>query len=668
MRSLSLTKKAKAMIKQTFLSILLLGFLHGVAQKETQSYAQKEIDFYSNGQWGNYGNDPGGIRYSPLKQINTSNIKSLKPAWSYQTGELSTYEGTEVASKAAFEATPIMIDGVLYFSTPTNRIIAITADTGDELWTFNTRVDLNANYSEITSRGVSKWIDPELNPEDSNYMRILAATIDGRLIALDANTGKPIASFGENGTIDLTAGIGRIQVTSPPAIINDLIVIGSTMGDNQRFDYPQGVVRAFNARTGVLAWSWDPIPRKSSESGYDTWQGSKAHQSGAANAWAPLSSDPARDLVFIPTSCPSPDYYGGERIGDNLYANSLVAIKASTGEVAWHFQTVHHDIWDYDLPAQPVLVTLDKDGQEIDAVIVLTKMGHIFAFNRETGDPIFPIEERAVPQSEVPGEKTSLTQPFPTTLPAFGIREVTIDDAWGPTPEHLQIAKDRISKLTNKGVFTPPSLKGTIVAPSNVGGMNWSGGSFDPERKLLVTNINRLAAVIQLHPRKDSGPRDINKNNPRAEIGRQEGTPYLMSRDYLLTPSDGSYMMQTQPPWGTLAAVDMKNGTLKWEVPLGIMLDPNKYPEARSWGSINIGGAITTAGGLVFIAATLDNYFRAFNTETGELLWEESLPAGGQATPMSYQVDGKQYVVIAAGGHGKLGTKLGDFIIAFAID
>lgn len=656
------------MIKQTFLSILFLGYLQGIAQKETVTHAQKEAGYYSNGQWANYGNDPGGIRYSPLKQINTTNIKSLKLAWSYQTGELATYEGTEVASKAAFEATPIMIDGVLYFSTPTNRIIAITADTGKELWSYNSQVNLERNYSEITSRGVSKWVDPNLGPNDTGYMRILAATIDGRLIALDAKSGKPITSFGENGTIDLTEGIGRIQVTSPPALVNDLIVIGSTMGDNQRFDYPQGVVRAFNARTGKLVWSWDPIPRKSSEPGFNTWQGSKAQKTGAANAWAPLSSDPARDLVFIPTSCPSPDYYGGERIGDNLYANSLVAIKASTGEVVWHFQTVHHDIWDYDLPAQPLLTILNKDGQAIDAVVVVTKMGHIFAFDRETGDPVFPIEERAVPQSEVPGEVAAATQPFPAVLPTFGIREVTIDDAWGPTPEYLQKAKERIGKLTNKGIFTPPSLQGTIVAPSNVGGMNWSGASYDPERKLLVTNINRLAAVIQLHSRKDAGPKDINEKNPRAEIGRQEGTPYLMSRDYLLTPTDGGYLMQTTPPWGTLAAVDMEHGTLKWEVPLGIMLDPEKYPEAGNWGSINLGGAITTGGGLVFIAASMDGYFRAFNTDNGELLWAQPLPAGGQATPMSYQVNGKQYVVIAAGGHGKLGTKLGDYVVAFAIE
>ena len=275
---------------------------------------------------------------------------------------MKTYEGTGIGSKAAFEATPLMINGVLYFSTPTNRIIAVDAATGKELWVYNPGVDLKDNYSEVTSRGVSKWIDPDRKPGDKDYMRILAATIDGRLIALNAATGELISSFGENGIIDLKKGVGSIQVTSAPAVINDLIVIGSTMGDNWRFDYPPGVVRAYDARTGNLKWSWDPIPRKPTDDGYKTWKGPKVQQTGAANAWATISVDISLGLVFVPTSCPSPDYYGGERLGDNLYANSIVAIKALTGKPVWHFQTVHHDIWDYDIPAQPVLLDIERNG------------------------------------------------------------------------------------------------------------------------------------------------------------------------------------------------------------------------------------------------------------------------------------------------------------------
>jgi quinoprotein glucose dehydrogenase len=655
-------------MKKFFPTFLLFLFVTaGSSQSIKESQNEREANFAKNGQWANYGNDPGGMRYSPINQINIENVKNLKLAWIYQSGELKTYEGTNLASKAAFEATPLMVNGVLYFSTPTNRIIAINAATGKEIWVYNPEINLKGDYSEVTSRGVSKWIDRELKPGEPDYMRILAATIDGRLIALNATTGKPISSFGKNGIIDLKEGVGSLQVTSPPAVINDLIVIGSTMGDNGRFDYPPGVVRAYHAKTGKLKWSWDPIPRKPTDPGYETWKGPKAQKTGAANAWASISSDPSRDLVFIPTSCPSPDYYGGERKGDNLYANSIVAIKASTGKVVWHFQTVHHDIWDYDIPAQPVLLDIMRNGKKIPAVLIVTKMGHIFVLNRETGKHLFPVEERSVPASDIPGEEASKTQPFPTQLPALGLQKVTEDDAWGPTSELAQKAKERISQHINQGVFTPPSFRGSMITPGNVGGMNWSGASFDPERTLLVTNTNRIAALITLFPKTSNTRQSVNTALPRAEVAPQEGTPYIMSREYLFTAEEGKFIMQTKPPWGTLAAIDMNTGQLKWEVPLGMMMDPQKYPDAMKWGSINFGGAITTAGGLVFIAAGMDGFIRAFNTNNGKILWQAMLPAGGQATPMTYEWEGKQYVVIAAGGHGKLGTKLGDYIVAYAL-
>ena len=378
--------------------------------------------------------------------------------------------------------------------------------------------------------------------------------------------------------------------------------------------------------------------------------------------------DIERDLVFVPTTCPSPDYYGGERLGDNLFANSIVALKASTGEVQWYFQTVHHDIWDYDNPAQPLLLDMEKDGESVPAVLLVTKMGHIFVFNRESGEHLFPIEEREVPSSDVPGEQAALTQPFPSVLPALGLRKVDLEDGWGLTPELEQVAKERISKYVNDGIYTPPSFEGTIVTPGNVGGMNWSGASYDPKRNIMVTNTNRLAALITLFPKENNTRASVNESYPRAEVAPQIGTPYIMSRDYLFTTVNGELIMQTKPPWGTLAAVDLSNGQLKWEVPLGMMLDPDKYPDAVNWGSINIGGAITTASGLVFVAASMDGFFRAFNIENGELLWTAKLPAGGQATPMTYIWEGKQYVVIAAGGHGKFGTKLGDYIVAYALE
>ena len=642
-----------------FRIFLALVFLPGLQNLSAQNNP-------TSNDWPTYGHDGGGMRYSSSKIINDKNVNKLDQAWSFQTGELKTYEGTNVSSKAAFEATPLMIDHSLYFSTPTDRVFAIDAVTGKQQWVYDPKINLHGDFSEISSRGVSSW------PVSAGFYadrRIYVATIDGRLICLDAKNGTPITTFGNQGTIDLKAGFGRdLSVTSPPAVIKNLVIVGSSLGDNQRFDYPRGTVRAFDAITGELKWSWDPIPQDSTDAAWKTWNGPKAHKTGAANAWAVLSVDPARDLVFVPTSCPSPDYYGGERLGQNLYGNSIVALHASTGKVAWYFQVVHHDIWDYDIAAQPMLVDITRNGRKIPAVIVGTKMGHIFVLNRENGQRLFPISEKPMPASDIPGESASPTQPIPLLPAPLGIQKLSKEDAWGLDSAGKMAAEKRISQYINKGPFTPSSFQGTIMTPGNVGGIHWGGMCFDLQSGMLYTNINRIAPVITMIPREkvDEVVKE-RKELLRVETGRQEGTPYIMKRDYLFTVANGQMVMQTKPPWGTLVGIDMNLGQKKWEIPLGFMLDPTKNPGAENWGSINFGGAIVTAGNLVFVAASMDSHFRAFNATTGELLWDYTLPAGGQATPMTYTIDGKQYVVIAAGGHGKLGTKLGDYVVAFSI-
>jgi quinoprotein glucose dehydrogenase len=642
------------------LVLCTIGLYHAKAQSRPAAKISES--------WPAYGGDAGGTRYSSLNQIKRENVKDLKVAWTYQTRELAGYAGTKTVEKAAFEATPVLVDGMLYFSTPSCRVIALDATTGKEKWVFNPKVDLKKDFSEITSRGVSAWPFPGDKVNTKYRRRIFIATIDGRLIALDAQTGKPVNSFGQNGTVDLRKGFGEISVTSPPAVIGNMLVVGSSLGDNQRFNYERGTVRAYDAITGQLKWSWDPIPQNEADPGWETWKGPKAHQTGAANAWSVISADPERDLVFIPTTCPSPDYYGGERLGKNLYASSMVALQASSGKLVWHYQTVHHDLWDYDNAAQPVLLTVLRQGKATPAVAVGTKMGFIFILHRETGLPLFPVEERPVPQSTIPAEEAYPTQPFPLLPPPLGLHHVSPEDAWGLTPQEKEAARKRIASLRNEGMFTPPSQEGSLIAPGNVGGIHWGGMCYNTEDSVLITNVNRLAAIITMLPReKVEQAEQERKELLRAETGWQEGTPYVMKREYLFTGDDRGLVMQTSPPWGTLAAIHVNTGKLVWEVPLGYMLDPDKYPQAREWGSLNLGGAITTGGGLIFVAATRDNHLRAFDTKTGKLLWEELLPASGQATPMTYLAGNKQFVVIAAGGHGKFKTTLGDYIVAFSL-
>lgn len=641
-------------IKASFLTLILV--IGSAAQQKAKPDDGRE--------WPAYGRDPGGSRYSPLAKITRNNVNNLKIAWTYQTGAAGA-EGRSVRN-AAFEATPIVVDGTLYLSTPFNRVIALDPQTGTERWAFDPKVDLKRSYSEVASRGVSSWKD-----QTSGKRRIYFGTIDARLIALDAATGSPCADFGTNGEIDLTRDVrlvdrGDYQVTSPPAVINDMIVVGSAIGDNRGVEIEKGIVRAYDARTGNLKWSWDPIPQNAEDPARKTWQGDSASRTGAANAWSIISVDPQRDLVFVPTGSPSPDFYGGERKGNNEYANSVVALRASTGKVVWHFQVVHHDLWDYDVASQPMLINVRRGGRSIPAVAVGTKIGHLFLLDRMTGKPLFPVQERSVPRSDVPGEESSPTQPFPLRPSPLVPQKLTEADAFGLTPADREACRDLIKNARSEGLFTPPSLKGTIVFPGNAGGMNWSGMSYDPQRGLLITNTNRIATLVKLIPRDEFNKlRSSGEGNRfKGEFGRQTGAPYAMYREHLRGPSGAPC---NPPPWGVLTAVDLATGAVRWDVPLGTIAQLSMFPKSSEWGSLNFGGSSITAGGLVFIAAAMDTYLRAFDIETGKEIWKANLPASAQATPMTYEAGGKQYVVICAGGHGKLGTKMGDYVVAFAL-
>ena len=619
--------------------------------------------------WPAYGRDPGGSRYSPASQINRDNVKELKIAWTYRTGESKP----GIGGKAAFEATPIVIEGFLYLSTPFNKVIALDPESGMERWTYDPHVDAARDYSEVTSRGVSMWSDSKAKVGSPCQRRIFVGTIDARLIALDGVTGAPCRDFGNEGQVDLTrdliiASRGDYQVTSPPAVIGDLLIVGSSIGDNRGVELERGVVRAYDARMGSLRWSWDPIPQTANDPARKTWDSKSGARTGAANAWSLISADPRRDLVFVPTSSPSPDFYGGERLGANLYANSVVALRGSTGKMVWHFQTVHHDLWDYDIAAQPMLVTVKQKGKEIPAVAVGTKTGHLFLLHRENGNPLFPVDERPVPASSVPGESASPTQPFPKLPPALVPQKLEPQDAWGLSDADRDWCRERIKAARSQGIFTPPSLEGTILFPGNVGGVNWGGMSHDPVRGLAIVSTNRLATFVKLIPRDEYAKlRSSGEGNRlQGEFGRQTGAPYAMYRELLRAPKGAPC---NPPPWGALSAVDLATGAIRWEVPLGTIPMFAFLPKAAEWGSPNLGGSIVTEGGLVFIAAAMDTYLRAFDVETGKELWKAELPASGQATPMTYRLSsGKQFVVIAAGGHGKLGTKMGDHVVAFALE
>ena len=616
--------------------------------------------------WPYYGGDAGGMRYSRLTQINGDNVSKLKIAWVFHTGDVS--DGKHGRQRSGFEATPILVDGLLIFSTGFNRVMAVNAGTGKLEWAYDPKIDPTWDYGDaLVNRGVATWLDP--SPAKTVLTckrRIYEATLDARLIALDAATGALCADFGDEGEVSLRDvpryQAGQYHMTSPPSVVDDLVVVGSAINDNNRADMPSGVVRAFDARTGFLRWSWDPIVQnKQAAAGNNGTP--ESWRTGAGNAWSIMAVDTERDLVFIPTGSASPDYYGGLRPGDDRWADSVVALRGKSGEFVWGFQLVHHDLWDYDSASPPLLATVRHLGRQVPVVIQGNKTGLLFVLSRETGDPVFPVEERPVPQSDVPGEVTSPTQPFPVAPPPLVSQKLSPESVFGLNPVDYETCGQWVRSLRNEGVFTPPSLQGTLVIPGNIGGMTWSGYAFDPERNLLVVPVNNMAGVARLIPRQKL--EQAAQSGEDGDYARQAGTPYGMYRRFLQAASD---LPCTPPPWGALSAVDMDKGTIKWKVPLGSMQYFGGGHEPVPPGSIGFGGPIVTASGLAFIAGTFDPYIRAFDVQTGKELWKAQLPASGNSTPMTYSVNGKQYVVIAAGGHPKISEEApNDALVALAL-
>ncbi len=588
--------------------------------------------------WGYYGGDVFGRRFSSLNQITRGNVARLTLAWRYRTGELG----------AGLEATPVLAFGLLYLQTGTNVVLALDPQSGQLRWRFDPHLDRTGRYAQVSARGVSVWDSGAAGQTGPCKRRVFAGTLDARLLALDADSGEPCRGFGAAGQVDLAPGMGTGRgaplATYPPAIFRNVVIVGSAAGG-------RGIIRGYDASSGVLLWSFDSLADGPAHPAAGDWSPPQAAAAGGGSVSGVMSVDEEHGLVLVPTGSAHPDFYGGARAGANRFADSLLALDAASGKLVWAQQLVHHDLWDFDLGAQPVLGDVELNGVPVPAVIEATRTGMLYVFGRVRGEPLFPVTERAVPASLVPGEQAAATQPF-SSLPALvSQRAVQPEDAWGITFWDRGECRTRIAGLRNEGIFTPPDTRGTLASPGYLGGVDWGGVVFDEPRQRVIAAVNHLPMVVTLRPAGDS----------------QHDAAYTAEREPLLSRWG---LPCTAPPWGTLVSVDLRRQRIVWQVPLGSSqgVTPGWLP-ARNFGMPNMGGPIATAGDLVFVAAATDSYLRAFDIETGRELWKYKLPAGGQATPMTYRAGPthRQYVLISAGGNAVLGTARGDYVLAFAL-
>ncbi|MGJ5181396.1 pyrroloquinoline quinone-dependent dehydrogenase [Bradyrhizobium oligotrophicum] len=603
--------------------------------------------------WQHWGGDAGGTRFSPLAQITPANVDNLVRAWEFHTGD-SESRPPAAALRTKFEATPLLVEDSLVVCTPFNEVIALDPATGAQKWRYDPKVGNGQRpANRYACRGIAHWLDERAPADAACRSRLFMGTVDARLIALDARTGRPCADFGTDGAVRIDVGMdllwpGEFQVTSAPVTGRGIVVVGSSIADNARVDAPAGTVRGFDARSGELRWSFDPLIHDGITAGH-------------ANVWAPMSVDEERGFVFLPTSSPSPDFFGGARPGDNRHSDSVVALRIETGALAWSFQTTHHDVWDYDLPAQPTLARLETGQGARDVVMQPTKQGYVFVLDRETGEPVWPVEEHAVPQGAVEGEVLSPTQPFPTHVPPLLAQRFAPEDIFRALPRAIDSScDDQLAGLRNDGLYTPPTTQGTLLYPMTGGGVNWGGAAFDPVHQILYANVSRAVHIIRLIPRDEADrmtpPRGV-------DLGLQRGAPFAVTRVVAMSRLG---LLCNRPPWGEMVAVDLKAGRILWRSTVGTTEDRAPLGLAFKWGTPLVNGVVVTAGGLVFTGA-MDAYLRAFDAGTGGELWQGRLPAPGVANPMTYEWKGEQYVVIAAGGHSEAGTTLGDSVVAFRL-